>query len=234
MSIANDFLESVESCILKNYSVLKTLGKSVRRKSDDSPISQADVLVNDLVQAKMRVFFPDHGLVSEEGGLDSEVGSDRSGNIVFLDPIDGTENFIVGFPMWAVGISVFSDSKHQGSMIIAPDLNKTAYSSRFEPGFVDTDSQLVGLSSNRKRQELNPDDEVEKRITGCSLLNLLFVAEGVFKSYENQVGANCWDILPGLQIALHAGVRDIVVDGIPYHGQMLPPTKKYTLRLARK
>jgi myo-inositol-1(or 4)-monophosphatase len=56
------------------------------------------------------------------------------------------------------------------------------------------------------------------------------VARGSFRFFENVKGVNCWDILPGLNLAREAGCRTWV-DGDIYSGELLLPTRKYRVRI---
>jgi myo-inositol-1(or 4)-monophosphatase len=59
---------------------------------------------------------------------------------------------------------------------------------------------------------------------------MLNAVKGSFARYENVKGANCWDVLSGLNLALEHGVK-AYVDGEIYKGQILFPTRKYNILL---
>ena len=70
----------------------------------------------------------------------------------------------------------------------------------------------------------------EYRIMGCSMYNMYNVIRGAYALFENFKGANCWDILPGLNLALEHGC-EVEVNGETYHGEFLPPTARYRFKV---
>ncbi len=227
-------LKSIVNLIVESRDTLASYRETAKRKSDGSPICDADLYLNNLIEGEVSRHLPHHHIVSEETPVDQKSLDKADGCIVFVDPLDGTENFIVGYPMWAVGVSIYCEKRHAGSVIVAPELNEIEYSFATQRQKNSSQSRLIGLSSSIDVSQSAPQpNETEYRITGCSLLNLLFVSRGVFRMYENPVGANCWDILPGLHIAQSCGASEITIDGSPYDGQMLLPTKRYTVRVIR-
>ena len=63
------------------------------------------------------------------------------------------------------------------------------------------------------------------------MYNMLNVIKGSFKTFQNNNGANSWDILPGLNIALENNLS-VFVEGKEYNGEFLQPNKKYRLKSA--
>lgn len=63
------------------------------------------------------------------------------------------------------------------------------------------------------------------------MYNTLSAVRGAFAVFENVKGVNCWDILPGLNLALENGCK-ASVDDVPYTGQMLFPLRKYKIRIS--
>lgn len=59
---------------------------------------------------------------------------------------------------------------------------------------------------------------------------MLQVSKGAYATFENPKGASCWDILPGLNLALENNL-DVIVDNEKYNGEFLQPTKKYRFRI---
>ena len=91
----------------------------------------------------------------------------------------------------------------------------------------------MGLSSSlniNDLKQIKTKKHLEYRIIGCSMYNLLMVVRGSFTRFENVKGVNCWDILPGLNLALEVGCK-VFVDNKPYTGEILFPTKKYKIQI---
>src|SRR3954452_21750375 len=72
----------------------------VDRKPERSPVTDADTAVEDSVRESPAEGRPDDAALGEERG-----GSIGEGRTWFLDPIDGTKNFLRGTPVWATLIA---------------------------------------------------------------------------------------------------------------------------------
>src|SRR3989304_4798549 len=74
----------------------------VEVKSDQTPVTVADREAERLLRTKIEERFPGHGIVGEEFG----VVRDHAPYRWTLDPIDGTQSFIRGVPLWGVMVGV--------------------------------------------------------------------------------------------------------------------------------
>src|SRR5690606_9088914 len=66
-------------------------------------VTQYDLAAEALIMERLRVAFPDHGFVGEEG-------TDEAGTQPFawqIDPLDGTNNFAHGFPVFSVSLALY-------------------------------------------------------------------------------------------------------------------------------
>lgn len=196
-------------------------------KADGSYVTEGDLLVQRVVKELVDEHLMNAVLVSEE--LKNDAYAPKDGEwVVVLDPIDGTENFTSGLPEWGISVSCYRDGRHQGSLIGAPELGqwlRTGMSlTRFH-------SRIRGLSSSMSREDiLKVGVGPEYRMLGCCVVNMMAVIRGSFLSFENPKGANSWDILGGLNLALEHGLP-VEVDGMPYRGAYLPPTRKYRFKV---
>jgi histidinol-phosphatase len=88
------------------------------RKPDRTFVTEADTAVERLLRERIADAFPDHGIVGEE------LGSDGGGASVrwFVDPIDGTHNYLRGVPIFATLLGVERDGELQAGIISAPAL----------------------------------------------------------------------------------------------------------------
>lgn len=206
---------------------IKDLRSEKSLKSDNSYVSKGDILIQDIVFNFCNKEFPNHELISEElAPFDNKWNP--NGSYIILDPIDGTENFISGLKEWGVGISIYTDGIHQESCIYLPELDEVAITGSTLERF---ESRIHGLSSSLTKEDLlKLPDGFEYRIIGCSMYNMLSAVKGSYSRFENVKGVNCWDVLPGLNLAIEHGVK-AYVDGVEYKGQILFPTRKYKIRL---
>ncbi|NVN82672.1 MULTISPECIES: inositol monophosphatase family protein [unclassified Vibrio] len=198
------------------------------KKSDDSFVSKGDLLVQEIVLDFCSRYLPEHTLISEELAPFEGYEWNLNGSYVVLDPIDGTENFVSGLREWGVGISIYTKGLHAESCIYLPELDEVAISGQPLEKF---ESRIHGLSSSLTKEDLSKLPEgFEYRIIGCSMYNMLNAVKGSYSRFENVKGVSCWDILPGLNLALEHGVN-AYVNGERYNGQLLFPTQKYKILL---
>ncbi len=75
---------------------------TIERKSDDSPVTEADRAAEQAARAWLEERFPDDGILGEELG-ETRPGARRRW---ILDPIDGTRSFVRGVPLWGTLVAV--------------------------------------------------------------------------------------------------------------------------------
>lgn len=222
------YLHLVAEKIQNQLSDILQLRDQKQQKEDSSFVSKGDLLVQDIVFSFCKKHLPEFTLISEEFAPFDSTEWNPEGNYVVLDPIDGTENFVSGLKEWGVGISIYKQGKHKESCIFLPELDELAITGTPQPRY---QSRIHGLSSSLTKKDLEALPEgFEYRIIGCSMYNMLAAVRGSYARFENVKGVNCWDILPGLNLALENNVA-AYVDGEPYQGQILFPTRKYKIML---
>ena len=98
----------------------------VMTKPDRSFVTAADHAIERLIRERAAAAFPDHGLVGEEFG--TEVGGARAR--WFIDPIDGTHNYIRGVPLFGTLLALEIDGEIQVGVLSAPALRERWWASR--------------------------------------------------------------------------------------------------------
>lgn len=101
---------------------------TVEAKVDGSFVTDVDRAIETALRARLRERFPDHDIVGEEYG--SAVGS--SATRWYLDPIDGTHNYMRGVPLFGMLLAVERDGEIQVGVISAPALGQRWWASRGE------------------------------------------------------------------------------------------------------
>jgi histidinol-phosphatase len=92
----------------------------IETKPDRSFVTQADTAIERRIRDRLTDAFPDHGLVGEEYGTEAGEASVRW----YIDPIDGTHNFIRGVPLFGTLLAVERDGELQASVLSAPALDE--------------------------------------------------------------------------------------------------------------
>jgi len=98
-------------------------GVTVARKPDRTFVTEADKAIERLVRDRIASELPGHGVVGEEFG-DSSAGSSVRW---FLDPIDGTHNYMRGVPLFATLLVAERDGELQAAVVSAPALRTRWY-----------------------------------------------------------------------------------------------------------
>ena len=225
----NNICENFKQIIINSMEDIKNLKNKTIQKSDNSFVSEGDLLVQKLIADEIKKKYNNYYFISEEN--DHKEKWKNYNDFIVLDPIDGTENFISGMKEWGVGISIFKNKEHTESMIFLPDMNITLKSG---DKVSKNKSRIIGMSSRYFKKGLKPcDNNFEYRALGCSMINMYYVITGSFKSYVDTNGGFIWDILPGLNLALENNC-EVYVEGEKYNGQFLSPDKRYKLEILNK
>lgn len=88
---------------------------TVQQKGPQDVVSEADKAVEDLIASRIAARFPEDGFVGEE------TGSHPGGQGVWVvDPIDGTQNYLLGLPTWCVSIAFVADGDLAFGFITSP------------------------------------------------------------------------------------------------------------------
>jgi histidinol-phosphatase len=114
-------------------------------KADGSFVTEADRSIEALIRGEIAAAYPEHGLIGEEGGTDRGGASVRW----YIDPIDGTHNFMRGVPIFATLIAVERDGELQAGIVSAPALRTRWYASRGGGAWVAGDGALGGGGPRR-------------------------------------------------------------------------------------
>jgi myo-inositol-1(or 4)-monophosphatase len=87
-------------------------------KGVSSPVSEADIAVNDLIEQRLRRATPDYGWLSEESADDeSRLGKPL---VWIVDPIDGTRGYLAGREDWCVSIALVENTSPVLAAVFAP------------------------------------------------------------------------------------------------------------------
>lgn len=94
----------------------------VERKSDASPVTEADRACERAIRSILLDAFPDHAIYGEEYGQEG-----RGKTLWLVDPIDGTRSFIRGLPFWSVQIALMIDGELVLGVSSAPAFGEQAW-----------------------------------------------------------------------------------------------------------
>jgi histidinol-phosphatase len=101
----------------------------LERKPDQTFVTIADRTIERLVRERIADAYPDHAVTGEEYGA-ADPSDSGSGVRWYVDPIDGTHNFVRGVPLFATLLAVERDGELQAGVISAPALRQRWYAWR--------------------------------------------------------------------------------------------------------
>ena len=207
-------------------------GLKIEIKEDKSPVSNGDLLVNDLITKKISSLTPNIPIVSEET---VDLGKKNKSKIFWLiDPIDGTKEYIDGKDEYTINAALVIDTVPIIGLVGVPKKNRLFYS--FGPGesyLIEGEKvkrikckkqspkgEIVALSSVVKPSNLILNKLKEFKVTSivkmASSYKFCVIATGEYDIYAARERANEWDYAAGHAIAQNAGAIIKTLDGKPF------------------
>jgi histidinol-phosphatase len=98
----------------------------IEAKPDKTFVTQADQAIERTIRGRIAAAYPDHGLVGEEYGTDDGAGRVRW----YIDPIDGTHNFMRGIPLFGTLLGIERDGELVVGVMSAPAIGARWYARR--------------------------------------------------------------------------------------------------------
>jgi len=100
LSFANELADEADQIALSFFRG----SFEVREKADRSPVTEADITIEEAIRAAVHERFPRDGVLGEEGGSEGDAARRW-----IVDPIDGTKNFADGVQLWSTLIAFAVD-----------------------------------------------------------------------------------------------------------------------------
>jgi histidinol-phosphatase len=98
----------------------------ITTKPDRTFVTETDTAIERAIRTRIANAHPDHGLVGEEYGTEAGDAATRW----YIDPIDGTHNFIRGVPLFGTLLAVERDGELQAAVLSAPALHERWWARR--------------------------------------------------------------------------------------------------------
>ncbi|MDR0384207.1 MAG: inositol monophosphatase [Christensenellaceae bacterium] len=165
----------------------------VQKKGEGDFVTDTDKKIEEFLIKKIRRKFPRFDIISEEFNPKDELSRD----CFVIDPIDGTNNFIAGLPLWGIQIAMVIDYKTVSCVIYLPKFREMYWAD--ENGAYRNGKKIKRkTSSNLFAEEghREPHTEKEYRRTACAALNYTWAAMGYLRSFRLHK-KTLWDNLPG-------------------------------------
>jgi myo-inositol-1(or 4)-monophosphatase len=175
------------------------------------PVSEVDHMVEQLIRTRLAERFPDHGVIGEE--IDEE--DPREHDILWvIDPIDGTANFVNGFPMFAASIGVIRQGRPIAGALwcsASHALRAGVYHASLGGKLrFDVDDVVPRMNPEVRRRLAGVPYAApgrgawETRKTGSAAIECAFVAAGLLEAARFEA-PNLWDVAGGVMLVLASG-----------------------------
>lgn len=215
-------VEAGDAALAGRRSATRLAAAPGTKSSATDLVTAYDRAAEALVVAGLRAARPDDAIVGEEG-------TDRAGTSGiswFVDPIDGTTNFVYDLPLWSTSIAAGDADGMLAGAVYVPVLGELFAASRGggatlggEPiSCSDRDDLALALvatgfsyDAGRRREQATIVRDLISRVRdvrrlGSAAIDLCYVAAGRYDAYY-ETGLNAWDAAAGELIAREAGCR---------------------------
>jgi myo-inositol-1(or 4)-monophosphatase len=192
-------------------------------------VTEADLASERCLVAHLRRAFPEHAIEAEEAVRDAA----SSGPRWFLDPLDGTVNFVHRLPCFAVSLGLFVDGRPEVAVVHAPRLGETFSALRGEGAYLAGERLRVSAASaladsllatgfpyrrtgtrasNLENFAALLHEVRDLRRMGSAALDLAYVAAGRFDGFW-ELHLSPHDVAAGALLVREAGGRVTDLDG---------------------
>lgn len=202
---------------------------TVSEKGPADLVTEADLAAQSAIVSIVTAVFPDHDLLGEEN---LTVRHGKTAYRWIIDPLDGTSNYVHGFPYFGVSIGVELDGRLLVGVIYDPNRDELFAAvagqgarlndAPIRPSKTSRLGDAFLVASLPRRAEAN-DDAVKRFLkampvsesvqrTGSAALNLAYVACGRIDAFWSS-SLKPWDMAAGALIVTEAGGKVTSLDG---------------------
>lgn len=206
----------------------------IERKSDMSPVTIADRETEKYLVESIRAAYPEHGILGEELG---QVNPDAEWKWV-LDPIDGTQAFIHGVPLYTVLVALMHNNKPLVGVIYNPPQDELVAAAIGLGCTYNGQPCRVSRVAELERARIHTTDWSSIMAARPRLTNALLQTVHFARSWADGYGyllvatgradamldphLNPWDVAPLIPVITEAGGRFTTMDGTPGDENGLP------------
>jgi myo-inositol-1(or 4)-monophosphatase len=197
-------------------------------------VTDADIECERIILNEIKEYFPPHGFISEEAGCHMPRNSELTW---LIDPLDGTTNFVHGFPFFAVSIALMRKEQILVGVVYDPVRKEIFSAVRNKGAFLN--GKRIKTSTTKRldhsllatgfpygiRKTVNRNIENFKRViyismavrrAGSASLDLCYVAAARFDGFW-ELDLKPWDTAAGALIVEEAGGRTSSFSGKRYN-----------------
>ncbi|TSE22696.1 Inositol-1-monophosphatase [Tepidimonas aquatica] len=209
---------------LINRASLDLEGLRVGAKQTNDFVTEVDHAAEAAIIDTLLGAYPDHGIWAEESGRRPGKGRGKAYTWI-IDPLDGTTNFIHGFPVYCVSIALMVDGRLEQAVVYDPTRNDLFTASKGRGAFLNDHRIRVAKRTQLRDCLLStgfpfrPGDAFQTylkmfgdmlprvagvRRPGSAALDLAYVAAGFTDGFF-ELGLSPWDVAAGALLVTEAG-----------------------------
>jgi myo-inositol-1(or 4)-monophosphatase len=220
---------------------------TITSKGPKDFVSEVDREAERTIVETLLASYPDHAILAEEGTAKGD-NADAE-NVWIIDPLDGTTNFLHGFPQYCVSIALAQRGQVTQGVVYDPVRNDLFTATRGRGAFLNDRrirvskrqhlrDCLIGtgfpfrdgsyLDTYLRMMKTMIEQTAGLRRPGAAALDLAYVAAGFYDGFW-EVGLNAWDVAAGSLLIQEAGglIGDLAGDSDFLHGgQVIAATPK--------
>ena len=206
-----------------NRAALDVESVRISQKQVNDYVTEVDHASEAIIIETLLTAYPDHGIWAEESGKTH--GAKNAESVWIIDPLDGTTNFIHGFPVYCVSIALAVRGKVEQAVIYDPSRNDLFTATNGRGAYLNERRLRVSKRTQLKESLIStgfpfrPGDnfnnylrmmaEVMQRTAGlrrpgAAALDLAYVAAGFTEGFF-ETGLSPWDVAAGSLLVTEAG-----------------------------
>lgn len=206
-----------------NRAALDIEAVRVSQKQVNDFVTEVDHASENAIIETLLTAYPDHGILAEESG--QQHGRQGSDFVWIIDPLDGTTNFIHGFPVYCVSIALRVKDRIEQAVVYDPTRNDLFTATRGRGAYLNERRIRVSKRTELTRCLIStgfpfrPGDNFNNylrmmadvmqrtaglRRPGAAALDLAYVAAGYTDGFF-ETGLSPWDVAAGSLLVTEAG-----------------------------
>ena len=211
--------------LLRDFGEIENL--QIQSKSLGDFVTNADLKSEKILLETLQYYYPESTYILEEKGK-----IDGNDEVIVIDPIDGTTNFIHGIPLIGIVVSKIIENEITDGVIFNPIMNDFFWASKGKGAWCNNKRLRVskrealeecvvgtGIPHANKIYEnyLNEINQVSKncsglRRLGSAAIDLAYVASGKLDAFWER-NLNLWDVSSGVLLVKESGGKVTEING---------------------
>ncbi len=207
-------------------------GLQIKIKEDNSPVSNGDLEVNELITSKIKVLTPDIPIISEET---VDLKKKNEAKIFWLiDPIDGTKEYLAGKDEYTLNAALVINTVPILGLVGVPKKDRLFYTFGSGESYLIENGKTQKISCKKKQPKgeivalasvIKPSDIILNKLKEFNVTSIVkmassykfcVIATGEYDIYAARERANEWDYAAGHAVAQNAGAIIKTLDGKPF------------------